>query len=107
MRGWDADYFINKASNIGESTAWVIQKILSSKAFPEQTYNACLGILRHEKKYSRERLEAACKRAFGAPIINYKMITNILKNNLDKQNSTQLEIRLPEHENIRGAKTYQ
>jgi len=107
MRGWDADYFINKASQIGESTTWVIQKVLSSKAFPEQTYNACLGILRHEKKYSAERLEAACKRAYGAPIINYKMITNILKNNLDKQNITQLEIRLPEHENIRGAKTYQ
>jgi transposase len=107
MRGWDADYFVKRASKIGESTAWVIQKVLSSKAFPEQTYNACLGILGHEKKYSAERLEAACKRALGAPIINYKMITNILKNNLDKQNITQLEISLPKHENIRGSGTYQ
>jgi transposase len=107
MRGWDADYFIKRAKQIGENTTWVIEKVLSSKAFPEQTYNACLGILRHEKKYSAQRLEAACKRAFGSPIINYKMITNILKNNLDKQNIIQMEIRLPEHENIRGAGTYQ
>ena len=107
MRGWDADYFIKRAARIGENTAWVIEKVLSSKSFPEQTYNACLGILSYEKKYSPERLESACKRAYGSPVINYKIISNILKNNQDKQNVTQLEIRLPEHENIRGAGTYQ
>jgi transposase len=107
MRGWDADYFVKRASQIGENTAWVIEKVLSSKAFPEQTYNACLGILRHEKKYSAVRLEAACKRAHGSAVVNYKIISNILKNNLDKQNDTQLEIRLPDHENIRGAGSYQ
>jgi len=106
MRGWDAEYFIKRASRIGENTAWVIEKVLSSKAFPEQTYNACLGILSYEKKYSAERLEAACKRAYGAPVINYKIISNILKNNQDKQTIIQMEIRLPEHENIRGAGTY-
>jgi transposase len=107
MRGWDAEYFIKRAARIGENTAWVIEKVLSSKAFPEQTYNACLGILSYEKKYSPQRLESACKRAYGAPVINYKIISNILKNNQDKQSSTQMEIRLPEHENIRGAGTYQ
>jgi transposase len=106
MRGWDADYFIKRARQIGENTAWVIEKVLSSKAFPEQTYNACLGILRHEKKYSAVRLEAACKRAHGSTVVNYKIISNILKNNLDKQCDTQLEIRLPDHENIRGAGSY-
>lgn len=107
MRGWDAEYFIKRAARIGENTTWVIEKVLSSKAFPEQTYNACLGILSYEKKYSSERLEAACKRAYGAPVINYKIISNILKNNQDKQTSIQMEIKLPEHENIRGAGTYQ
>ena len=107
MRGWDAEYFIKRAARIGENTAWVIEKVLSSKAFPEQTYNACLGILSYERKYSPERLEAACKRAYGAPVINYKIISNILKNNQDKQTSIQMEIKLPEHENIRGAETYQ
>jgi transposase len=107
IRGWDAEYFIKRAARIGENTAWVIEKVLSSKAFPEQTYNACLGILSYEKKYSPERLEAACKRAYGAPVINYKIISNILRNNQDKQTCIQMEIRLPEHENIRGAGTYQ
>ena len=106
MRGWDAEYFIKRAAHVGENTAWVIEKVLSSKSFPEQTYNACLGILSYEKKYSPERLEAACKRAYGASVINYRIISNILKNNLDKQNDTQVEIRLPVHENIRGAGTY-
>jgi hypothetical protein len=107
MRGWDADYFIKRAGQIGENTAWVIKKVLTSKVFPEQTYNACLGILSYEKKYSAGRLEAACKRTYGSPVVSYKIISNILKNNLDKQNDTQLEIRLPEHKNIRGAGSYQ
>lgn len=107
MRGWDADYFTNKARQIGEHTEWVITKVLSSKTFPEQTYNACLGILGYAKKYSSERLEAACKRAYGSAVVNYRIIGNILKNNLDRQNEAQLEIRLPEHDNIRGATCYQ
>ena len=52
------------------------------------------------------RLEAACKRAYGSTVVNYKIISNILKNNLDKQNDAQLEIKLPDHENIRGAGSY-
>ena len=46
------------------------------------------AILRLAEKYSNDRLEAACLRAVEYDNYAYKAISNILKNNLDKQ-STQ------------------
>lgn len=46
QRGWDPDYFKEQAVRIGPATAQVIEKILASRAFHEQSYTSCLGILR-------------------------------------------------------------
>jgi len=42
--GWDASYFLSIASKIGESSVEVFKRMLASKDFIEQTYNACLGL---------------------------------------------------------------
>ena len=105
-KGWNADTFINRASLIGPHTKVFVERILSSKVFPEQTYNSCLGIFRLGKQYGNDRLEAACKRAAESPHANFAVIHNILKNNLDK--NVQQEINfIPDHENIRGSASYQ
>ncbi len=57
-RGWNAEYFLKKASEIGPSFKEVI-KITTSRRFTEQTYNSCLGLLRLKNKYGNERLEKA------------------------------------------------
>ena len=109
QKGWTGDDFIEKASRVGEYTVNAISSMLASKTFIEQTYDGCLGLLRLGNKYSDKRLEAACKRAVDGHLhITYRTIKNILENNQDKlsQLSTQLNLFIPPHENIRGAEEY-
>jgi len=106
-KGWDADYFISQASVIGANSIVIFKRILASKRFPEQTYNACLGLLSLSKKYGTQRFEAACTRALPASVITYGFIKNILENNLDQvAGQTLATDYIPTHENIRGKTTY-
>lgn len=106
-KGWDADYFIFKASVIGTNAVVIFKKILTRNKFPEQTYNACLGLLSLSKKYGDKRFEAACIRALPASIITYGFIKNILENNQDKFiEQTSPTDYIPKHENIRGKDSY-
>lgn len=104
QKGWDADYFIRQGALIGHATKEAIQQVLESKAFPEQTYNSCLGILRLADKYGKDRLENACTLMLDGPRINYTILKNILTNNMDKQhkNATEKDFKTPAHGNIRG-----
>jgi hypothetical protein len=83
--------------------------VLKSRAFTEQTYNACRGLLRLHNQYGAKRMEAACARALHGSVFNYRTIQNILLLNQD-----QLEIcsqhdlfRVPDHANLRGPEAYQ
>ena len=108
IKGYNRDYFIEKATQAGESTASAIGKILEQKTFIEQTYNSCLGVLRLGEKYGNDRLEAACRRALTGYKVTYMGIKNILERNLDKASSqTDIFIHIPDHENIRGSESYQ
>ena len=108
IKGYNRDYFIEKATQIGNNTATAIGKILEQKIFVEQTYNSCLGVFRLGEKYGNDRLEAACKRSLMGYKVTYMIIKNILERNLDKAIlQTDLFIRLPDHENIRGSESYQ
>lgn len=74
----------------------------------EQSYTSCLGILRLGKQYGNHRLEAACQRALTGPTVNYGMIANILKRNLDKVTTANQEpASIPEHHQVRGPQAYQ
>jgi hypothetical protein len=108
-RGWDANYFRIQADRLGPSTRWAIDQILASKQLIEQTYNACLGLLRLKDKYDAERLENACAKAKTTHRASYGIIRNILKNGMDKlPTSTQPELfDIPKHHNIRGPSAYQ
>jgi hypothetical protein len=105
-KGWNQDTFMNRAETIGPATRDYMGRVLSSKVFPEQTYNSCLGIFRLGSHYGNDRLEAACKRAAASAYANYGIIQNILKNNLDKNLQPEINF-IPDHENIRGSTNYQ
>ena len=109
QKGWDAGYFLKEAEKTGTQTRKAIALVLESRAFPEQTYNACLGILRLCRKYGSNRLEAACALVLQGPKVNYGIISNILKNNMDKQqpDTTEKDFKTVAHENIQGAENYQ
>ena len=108
QRGWCQDDFTEMAARIGENTGKSIDKLLTSRVFIEQTYDSCIGVLQLGKKYGNDRLEAACKRANQGSRITYKIIRNILENNLDKVliRESELQLYIPDHDNLRGPKAY-
>jgi transposase len=108
QKGWDADYFLSQATKIGPSASLYIKAMLDSKRFTEQTYNACLGLLRLERSYGAERTEAACTRALRGRTYNYRTIHNILSANLDKleQPGAPDLFSLPAHDNLRGSNAF-
>lgn len=101
--GWDEQYFLDRADTIGANFKKVIEHILNSRQFTQQAYNACVGLLRLKDKYGTIRLEAAAKRALLGHSINYRTVSSILSNGMDRQMSfTEHHTYLPKHENIRG-----
>ena len=80
------------------------EKILEERHHPEQGYRACLGILRLEKRYTRERFEKASARALACRSHSYKSVASILEKNLESQPLPQItQASLPLHENLRGS----
>lgn len=108
-KGWDSEYFLNKAKEIGENSFIIMGRVLEARTFTEQAYLSCQGLLRLYSQYGKERFENACNRALPASLVSYRMINNILKNNLDKEpNKNQLSLfsPIPDHDNVRGPKAY-
>ena len=104
---WSPQRFLNWAEEIGQQTSELISLALDARGHPEQAYRTCLGVLGLAKRYSPERLEAACQRANVAGIHSYKGVHNILKNKLDQQPlEPAANTTLPPHENIRGKNYY-
>ena len=95
-------------ATVGPQTAALVRAILESRRHPEQGYRSCLGLLRLGKRYSAERLEAACARALRAGARSYRSVENILKHGLDRAAvpADAASLPLPLHENVRGADFY-
>ena len=107
QQGWDGKHFEQQAKLVGPATLQVIIRVLASKIFYQQTFNSCLGILRLGNKYGNDRLEAACLHAAHSPVVNYGIIDNILKKNLDKMFPARDVSPIPPHDQIRGEDSYQ
>jgi transposase len=109
QQGWTPVYFLDQAMRIGPIVERYMDAVLKSRAFTEQTYNACRGILRLHKQYGSDRLQAACSRALTGNVFNYRTIQNILINNLDLHRDGYPPdlFTLPDHPNLRGPDSYQ
>jgi transposase len=107
IKGWDADYFRKRASAFSPEVSQVIESILGSRFFYEQTYNACIGVLRLADKYTPARLTAACTMAIKANAVNYKFVCNILRHNMDLRPAPPIQLVMPLHDNIRGPLAYE
>lgn len=104
---WSPEKFISWAGNIDPLVKDYITRILESKAYPEQAYRSCVGILSQAKKVGKQRLIKAVARATHFQSYSYKTIKNILEGKLDQLDEIQdLQSRLPFHENIRGKDQY-
>jgi len=105
---WTPDRLIRWASETGKSTADLVAAILAKKIHPQQGFNSCLGIVTLDKKFGKERVEAACKRALAIGGISYKSVKSILETGLDKTPLLEPRTAAPKitHSNIRGGEYY-
>ncbi len=102
---WTPSRIIEWAVATGPRTAELVKAILASRPHPEMGFRSCLGIIRLARRYSPERLEAACARALAIHATSYRSVHSILKKGLDHLPLPKPESRaVPSmHQNIRGA----
>jgi transposase len=81
---WTPSRLIAWGAKMGPGTARLITAILEDRPHPELGYRSCLGILRLERSYGKERLEIACTRAMLAGARSYKHVDSMLKLGLDR-----------------------
>lgn len=104
---WTPERIIGWTQKIGPHTVLVAQEILKSKAYPEQGFRACLGLIRLADRYSSQRLEAACLRASQIKSYSYKSVKSILKIGLDGQSlPSDPKPLILNHPHIRGQEYY-
>lgn len=104
---WSPSFFIEKAKQIDPVVEYYISQVIEKKQHPEQAYKSCQGILSFAKRVGNDRLIKACKRAHEIGYYNYKIIDDILKQNLDRYEDETTPAHMPAHENIRGSNYYQ
>lgn len=76
---WNGDRFRKWAETIGINTYKVVDGLLTSGGVEQQSYRACMGLLKLAERKSPQRLEKACAKALqfsNRP--SYKSIKNIL-----------------------------
>jgi hypothetical protein len=105
---WSPERLLRWVAKTGPQAEMLTEKIIASRVYPQQAYRTLLGILRLEKSYGSQCLEAACHRALMIGTVSYRSIESILKNGLDSQPlptppapSTPIN-----HTNIRGSEYY-
>ena len=105
---WTPTRIIEWAGKVGPFTARLVEGILTSKPHPEMGYRSALGVIRLERKYGAERLEAASMRAVRLKLYRFQSVKSMLKSGLDRQPLPELvPIPFPvEHENVRGPAYY-
>jgi transposase len=104
-RDWTHERIQRQAAAIGDDTGALVDVILRSRPHPEQGFRSCIGILRLEKSYGAERLDAACARALALGTRSYTSVATILKNRQDRK-AAEADPPSLFHENIRGPGYY-
>lgn len=105
---WTPERIKRWANKIGPQTAQFIEHMIAARAFPQQAFRSCLGLLRLGKRFGEARLEQACVRALITGATRYQHVESILKNKLDSiplSDAKPLPI-VSSHQNIRGSNYY-
>ncbi len=105
---WTPARLVRWGAEMGPAVAELAETMMRDRPHPEHGYRACLGLMRLEKRYGKERLNAACQRALFVGSPSYRSVTSILKASLDQvPTKPQLAVLTAgEHENVRGGDYY-
>lgn len=107
-RGWTIEDLLKQAACVGEYTLQTADRIIHGSIHPEQNFKTCNAMIGLQKKYSMQRLEAACQRAGNVKRPTLRLIRTILAKGLDKQPLLfdEDDFKIPVHANIRGSGNY-
>lgn len=75
---------IKMAARIDVNAATLVERMMRERPHPEQGYRSAMGIIALARRYERDRLEAARKRALAINAINYSSVSAILKSGLHR-----------------------
>lgn len=104
---WNGDRFRKWGAKIGKNTTDVIEVFLTTHKVEQQSYKACMALLKLSEKYSPERLENACAKALSyTPRPNYKSISVILSSGQDKPSEIVSSSSSAKFGFVRGADYY-
>lgn len=83
---WDRDRVTEWAARVGEHATTVVNRIFESVPVDEQGLNAALAVLRLTRRYSKERVENACKVALESRVKSprYSHLRPILESRQDE-----------------------
>ena len=108
VRGWSKEWFERKAAQIGPCTAETVRLVMEKRRHPQQGFNSAMGVLNLSRKYTPQRVEAACRRALHFRAARLSSIRTILEQGLDSQ-PLEHAAQPPavaealSHDNLRGA----
>ena len=106
-RQWTPQRLIDWGLTIGVATGGLIEQLLMRYKHPEHGYRSCLGLLSLAKRYGKDRLEVACAMALQLGSCRYRTVRDILANGRDRVQPTDAAPwHAPEHELLRGARSY-
>ncbi|HZS05913.1 MAG TPA: IS21 family transposase [Blastocatellia bacterium] len=108
---WTPGRFLNWAIAVGPHTRDLVRHLLTNRPHPEMGFRSCLGLLSLEKRFGKERLEAACHRALALSSPTRLSVLSILEKGLDSQplpgSDAEAAATPVVHQNVRGAAYYQ
>lgn len=111
---WSPERFRKWAGKIGPNTEGLVVAVLAHRPHPEQGFRTCLGILRLFRGLDITRAESVSARALEIGALNYRSVSSIITNNLDKASAPQTQksqdartgMSLFDHQNIRGPRYF-
>lgn len=106
---WTPSRLVRWGAEAGPAVAELAETMMRTRPHPEHGYRACLGLMRLEKRYGKERLNSACRRALMVGSPTYRSVQSILKAGLDRVPALEPRLKLlaaGEHENLRGPAYY-
>jgi len=99
---WTPERMVRWAGVVGPGAAQFVHGLLAGKVHAEHGYRMCMGVIGLEKRFGKERLDAACAKAVSLGALSYKSVKSILEKNLENTPTQEALLPLPNHENIRG-----
>ena len=104
---WTPDRFHAWAGQFGPATTHVIDQILATPVYPEDSYRRCLGILQGlGRRYGSAAVEAAAVRAVDSRVFSYRGIKHLCEQAATEQAPPASDEAEVSPGNIRGAQYY-